>query len=225
MTGSIKTTLIATGVALVLLLGALAFVPFLLEDRVLELVRTQANGRLGASVDFEDLDLSLLSTFPTLTVEINGLDVTGKGVFEGRQLASVPRLAVGLDLTRLILDEQLLIESFTLDDPELHFLVNEDGEVNYDITKGSDEEPEPTVAEAEPRAFAVRLRQFEITGGLITYDAPGIHVSIEGLDHSGSAVIDDATYALTSSTTVEALTLPLRRIRCLRNAKASLNLR
>lgn len=225
MTGPVKTTLIAVGVALVLLLGALVLVPLLFEDRVLELVRTQVNERLEASVDFEDLDLSLLPTFPTLTVEIIGLEITGKGVFEGRQLASVPRLAAGLNLTRLILDEQLLIESFTLDDPELHFLVNEDGEANYDIVKESDEEPEPTEAEAEPRAFAVRLRQFEITDGLITYDAPGTHVSIEGLDHDGAPALDGATYAVASSMAAEALTVQLGRIRYLRKAKANLDVR
>jgi len=88
----------------------------------------QVNERLEATVDFEDVDLSLLSTFPTFTVEIVGLEIIGKGVFEGKQLASVRLLGAGMDLIRLVRDEQLLIESLTIDHPELHLLVNEDGE-------------------------------------------------------------------------------------------------
>jgi len=219
----VKTTLIAIGAALVLLLGALVLVPFLLEDRVDELVRRQVNERLEATVDFEDVDLSLLSTFPTFTVEIIGLEITGKGVFEGKQLASVRAVSAGLDLIRLILDEQLLIQSFTIDHPELHFLVNEDGEANYDIVKESDEEPEQTEADAEPEALAMRLHRFQLTAGLISYDAPGTHVLIEGLDHGGSAAIDGATYTVASSTAVESLSIQLGRIRYLKNAKVSLD--
>lgn len=209
--------------SLILLLTAFALAPFLLRDRVVELVRSQVNDRLEATVDFEDVDLSLLSTFPTLTVEFVGLEIIGEGVFEGKPLASARLLHAGVDLIRLIRDEQLLVESFTIDHPELHLLVNEDGEANYDIVKESDEEPEAAEADAEPESLALRLRRLEITGGLFTFEAPGTHVSIEGLNHGGSATIDGATYTVASSTTVEALSLQLGRIRYLKKAKMSLD--
>lgn len=219
----VKTTLFAIGASLLLLLAALALVPFFLQDRVVELVRSQLNERLEATVDFEDVDLSLLSTFPTFTVEIVGLEIFGKGVFEGNQLASIRSLGAGVELLSLIRDEQLLIESLIIDHLELHLLVNEDGGANYDIVKDSDDEPEAAEADAEPESLALRLRQFQITGGLITYEAPGTQVSIEGLDHDGSAMIDGATYTVASSTTVEALSFRLGRIRYLKEAKVGLD--
>ena len=65
-----KTTLIAIAVSIGLVLAALAIVPFVLKDRVAKLVRNELDERLDAAVDFEAIDLSLLSTFPTLTVEV-----------------------------------------------------------------------------------------------------------------------------------------------------------
>ena len=65
-----KTTLIAIAVSIELVLAALAIVPLVLKERVAKLVRNEFNERLDAAVDFETIDLSLLSTFPTLTVEV-----------------------------------------------------------------------------------------------------------------------------------------------------------
>ncbi|MDH3844236.1 MAG: AsmA family protein, partial [Myxococcales bacterium] len=219
----VKTTLIAIGASLLLLLAALALVPFLLKDRVVELVRRQVNEQLEATVDFEDVELSLLSTFPALTIEVVGLEVAGAGEYEGVTLASVQSLRAGVDLRRLVRDDQLLIESATVDQPEIYLIVNEDGEANYDIVKAADEEEE-TEAEDEPGALRLRLQQFQVTRGRIEYDAPGAEVSLEGFEHQGSAFVDGATYTVSSTTTVESLTVRIGNVRYIRKAKARFDL-
>ena len=145
----LRAALIGVGASVLLSLGALLLAPFVLKDRVVALVERQISERLEATVAFEDVELSLLSTFPTLTIEVAGLEVVGAGAFEGVTLASVQSLRAGVDLTRLVRDEQLLIESATIDQPEIYLLVNEDGEANYDIVKAADEEE--IEAEDEPQ--------------------------------------------------------------------------
>ena len=63
-----------------------------------------------------------------------------------------------------------------------------------------------------------------MSGGRIEYGSPGTEVSLEGLEHHGSAVIEGATYTVSSSTTVESLTVRIAGVRYIKRAKASVNL-
>lgn len=218
----LKAVLLGVSASVVLLLAGILLTPWLLKDRVIELVERQVSERLDATVAFEDVDLSLLSTFPALTIEVVGLEVVGAGAFEGVTLASVRSFRAGVDLVRLLRDDQLLIESATIDQPGIFLRVNEDGEANYDIVKAADEEAIET--EEEPGALALRLRRYEISGGRIEYHAPSAEVSLEGLEHQGSAAIDGATYTVSSSTTVESLTVRGASVRYIRRAKVSVDL-
>ena len=77
---------------------ALVLVPVLLEDRIIERLRAELNEELNATVTFSDVDVSLLSTFPTLTAEITALKITGEDEFEGVTLFSAESVAAGVDL-------------------------------------------------------------------------------------------------------------------------------
>ena len=221
----VKIKLVALAAFIGLVIITLAIVPIVLKDRVATLVRNELNERLDATVDFKTIDLSLLSTFPTLTAEVVDLEITGKGVFEGKTLLSVRSLGAGIDLFSLVGDEQLVVESITIDHPEIHVLVTEDGVANYDIIKESSEEPEEAdPEEEEPGNVALQLRRYRIIDGAITYDAPGTHVSIDGLHHDGSATISGATQMLESKTTIDALFVKLGRVTYLKRAKVEVDI-
>ena len=221
----VKTTLITIAAFVGLMIVSLAIVPIVLKDRVVELVHNEANERLDATVDFKTIDLSLLSTFPTLTAEVVDLEITGKGVFEGKTLLSVRSFGAGVDLFGLVRDEQLVVESITIDHPEIHVLVTEEGVANYDIVNESSEEPEEAQPEEEDSDnIAFELRRYRIVDGAITYDAPGTHVSIEGLNHDGSATISGAMQSFASKTTVDALSVKLGRVTYLKKAKVGVDI-
>ena len=221
----VKVTLIAMAVLIGLLIGAVVIVPIVLQERVAKLVHDELNQRLDATVDFKSIDLSLLSTFPTLTAEVVDLEITGKGVFEGTTLLSVRSLGGGVDLFSLVGDEQLVVESITIDHPEIRVLVNEDGVANYDIVKerpDGAEETEPDEEESGNVAF--QLHRYRVIDGSITYDAPGTHMSIDGLHHDGSATISAVTQVLASNTTVDALSIKLGRVTYLKQAKVGVDI-
>ena len=217
----VKRTLVAIAVSIALMLTALALVPIVLRERVATLVRNELDERLDATVEFESIDLSLLSTFPTLTVEIVELIVTGKGTFEGHPLISVQSLEAGVDLFGLIGDDDLVVESIGVDRPDIHILVTEDGVANYDIVKVSAEESGgASLEEDESSELSLRLRGYEITDGTILYEAPGTRVSIDGLYHGGSATISGPRHTLASETTIEALSVKVGPVTYLKEAKA-----
>ncbi|MBW2192111.1 MAG: AsmA family protein, partial [Deltaproteobacteria bacterium] len=219
----VKVALIGMAALIGVLIAALIIVPLVLQERVAKLVRDELNERLDATVDFKNIDLSLLSTFPTLTAEIVDLEITGKGVFEGTTLLLVRSIAAGVDLFSLVGDEQLVVESITIGHPEIRVLVTEDGVANYDILKESPDEAEEAEDE-ESGNVAFQLQRYRIIDGSITYDAPGTHMSIDGLNHDGSATITAAIQVLASKTTVDALSIKLGRVTYLKEAKVGIEI-
>jgi hypothetical protein len=217
MNKPVKVTLIGMGVLVGAVIVALALVPILFKDRIVERLRSELNEALEATVDFSDVDVSLLSTFPTLTAEISGLKVVGEGDFEGVALVSAESVAAGVDLWALVVRDTIEIESLGIERPEAHLIVTEDGGANYDIIAEQSEEPGDTVEESEGLAFEVE--RYWINDGVITYDEPGIRVAAAGLFHEGRAKIAGSIQKLASKTTIEGLTIKLGQITYLRNAK------
>lgn len=215
-----KRTLVALAVLITLIFVALAVVPVLLKERVTTFVRNELEERLDATVEIESIDLSLLSTFPTLTIGVTELEVRGKGVFEGHPLISVESLGIGIDLWRLIGDDEIVVESIGIDHPVVHISETEDGVANYDIIKTTAAEPSPSSARGdESSELNLRLQRYEITDGTVVYEAPGIRVSIEGLSHDGSAMISGSRHALVSKTAIDALSVKAGRLTYLKKAK------
>lgn len=214
----VKVTLIGVAVLIGVIIVALVLVPILFEGRIIERLRTELNDQLNATITFSDVDVSLLSTFPTLTAEVSALKITGEGDFEGVTLVSAESIAAGVDLFALVVQDVIQIESIGIDHPEAHLIVTEDGKANYDIIAEQSEEPLEPKGESEDVAFEVE--RYWINDGVVTYDEPGISVAAMGLDHEGSAKISGSTQELASETTVDALTVKLGRITYLKEAKA-----
>jgi len=206
------------GSLLALVVLALVVIPLVFEDRVANLLRNELNERLDATVELRDIDLSLLTSFPTLTAEIRDLVITGKGEFEGEKLLSVRSVGVGVDLFELIGGEDLVVESISIDQPEVHVRVTKDGTASYDIVASTETE-EPASEETAGSELAFRIEEYRIRDGELSYDEPGVHVVASGLEHDGSAAIDDARQDLDSETTIDELTVELGRVTYVRKAR------
>ena len=60
----LKKILKITGIVLLVLIISLVSIPFLFKDKIKQMVITSINQNLDATVAFEDIDLSLLKSFP-----------------------------------------------------------------------------------------------------------------------------------------------------------------
>lgn len=61
----LRKVLLGLLIIIVLLVGALAAIPFLFKDELLAFAKTQINTYLTAKVDFDDFDVSIFKDFPT----------------------------------------------------------------------------------------------------------------------------------------------------------------
>lgn len=219
MNRPLRITLITCGALVLASIVALALVPVLFEDRIVELVRSELNERVDATIDFEDVDLTLLSTFPDLTVEVSALTISGKGKFEGIQLLSARAIRLGIDLFTLVRKDTIEIKSVTIERPTVHVVVTDDGAANYDIVA---ETPEPEKAPSGSLQF--EIKHYQIDDGSILYEQPGARLALEGLSHVGRLRVDGPVQMLSSETEVERITAKLGGIQYLKEARGKLTL-
>ncbi len=213
-----RNILIAVVAIFAVLAVGVALVPVLFRDQIVERLRGELNDRVDATVNFSDVDVSLLSTFPTLTAEVSELAITGKGDFAEVTLLKAKSIGAGIDLVGLVLRREITIESIEVKTPEVHLVVRADGKANYDIV------PEQADgAEAPDGAIAFEIKRLRIDDGSLTYVTPSVRVIVAGLEHDGRAKISGAIQELSLKTTVDELTARLGGISYLKKAKASLD--
>ncbi len=218
MKKSTRNILIGIVAVLGVLVVGLALVPVLFRDQIVERLRSELNDRVDATVTFSDVDLSLLSTFPTLTADVSELAITGKGDFAEVTLLKAKSIGAGIDLIGLVLRREITIESIEVNAPEVHIIVRPDGMANYDIVP---EQADGAATTGEAVAF--EIKRIRIDDGALTYVTPSVRVIVEGLEHDGRAKISGALQELFSRTTVDELTARLGGISYVKKAKASVD--
>jgi hypothetical protein len=57
-------------VLIILFVGALVAIPYFFKDEILTTVKTEINKSVNAKVDFADVDISLLRSFPDLSLRL-----------------------------------------------------------------------------------------------------------------------------------------------------------
>ena len=77
-----KKTLKVITVVFIILILFLFFAPMMFKGKIKELVTSQAGEYLNAKLEFADLDLSLIRSFPALSVRIDELSLSGINEFE-----------------------------------------------------------------------------------------------------------------------------------------------
>ena len=86
MTQKTKKRLSILVTVLFLISVALAALPFVFKDKIMVILRQELNKRLTAEVDFRDLKISFLRSFPDASVSLKDLYIAGKDDFEGDTL-------------------------------------------------------------------------------------------------------------------------------------------
>lgn len=165
-----KKFLLITVSLIVLIVGGLIAAPFLFKDKIFDLIKEQANNNVNATVSFDnDLDLSLIRSFPNLSLGIHNLSVVGVNEFEGDTLIALKTFSATLDIMSVIKGEQIKVIQILLDEPVINALVNKDGKANWDITKPSADTTTVTADTAETK-FNLTLKKLEIKHARIVYD-------------------------------------------------------
>lgn len=168
----------------VVILAIALIVPFALRGKIADIVKKEANGMLTATLDFEELDISLLRHFPNASVELKGLTLVGaEEPFVGDTIVAARRISVVVNLLSLFGDGGYEVTKVILADPALHAHKMADGAVNWDVMKPSEEEPAAEeAAEEKPSeeggsSFRLSVRDFRISGAVIRYEDDSTRMS------------------------------------------------
>jgi hypothetical protein len=168
-----KKILIIIGIVVALLIATLATIPIFFKQTLIEKAKITINRNLNAEVEFSDLKLSLLRSFPKVTLELTDVLVVGKGEFQNDTLLSIPSLRSKTALLQLFNKENIAIEEIILDHPVLNLVVGPTGNVNWDIAVESEQTPEvvSTPSEVnEEEGLELQLEKINIADANFIYE-------------------------------------------------------
>ena len=120
---------------IVILLAAAAAIPTFFRKEIDAKLKSTINNSINAKVDFKDLDLSLITSFPNLGIKINDLTIIGVDSFAKDTLANVKQLQLNVNLLSVIKGETYEINGVTLTEPTILAKVLKSGKANWDIMK------------------------------------------------------------------------------------------
>lgn len=220
--GRIAALGLALGVPAVAL-GGLLVAPALLHDDLLARLDAEIAAQTTAKVGHGDLQIDLLSAFPTATLTVRDVTVDNAAPFDGVRLAAIDEVRVGVDLWSLVAGGDPQIREVTVLHPVLDIRVDDQGRMNTDIAV-----PTPETTEAQPSsAYAIDLNAVRIQDLDLSYRdrAGGTELTLRDLDHHLTGRATDAGLAVDTRTTIAALGLTSGGVRLLKDAALALDLR
>jgi hypothetical protein len=158
-----------TGITLLVLIVFLIAAPFLFKDKIVSIVKEQANKNLNAKVDFGDFDLSLFSSFPDFRFRINDVRVVGINEFEGDTLAFIQELSTDINLKSVLSGDQYQINSIVIDKARILGKILKNGKANWDIAKTSSD-TSATAEDTSATKFSMKLKELKVKNTYIVYD-------------------------------------------------------
>lgn len=194
----LKRILKWSGITFLVLLILVIAAPFLFKDKLVQLVKDEANKSLNAKVDFGDFDLTLFSSFPDFRFKIQDVSVINMEPFAGDTLAYIKELSFDLNIKSVISGDKYQVNSVVIDEPKINGIVMHDGKANWDITKPSTDTTAAAPADTSATKFALKLKSLEIKHATITYN---------DMQGNMSAILKDLNYTMSGDFTQDVFVL------------------
>lgn len=217
----IKRILIALVVLIVLGVGFLLAAPIIFKDKIVANVKSGVNKALDAEVDFRDVNLSFLRSFPDVSLVVDDVEVMGIDTFAGLPLMTAKRAQVDVGFWSVVGgDGNYNIDEVILDEPFINLLVLTPELANYLIVPAGDEPVEET--SAAPATAQINLSRYEINNGTFIYDdrTTETYMKIEGLTTTGDGDFTAAVFDLDTDSKADAITLKQSGVTYLNKVKA-----
>ncbi|HEX8268734.1 MAG TPA: AsmA-like C-terminal region-containing protein [Flavobacterium sp.] len=199
----VKKILKIVGIFLLVMVIALAAIPFLFQDKIKQMVAETINKNLDATVAFEDVDLSLFKSFPQANVTVDKLSILNKAPFAGDTLAYIGELNLKMSIKEIFKDksEVMSIESVTSKNGLINILYNKDGVSNFDIAIENAEKK--NADKSDP--LALNIQNYAVENYMFRYydEKSKIKLVIDSLNHSGSGDFTQSKLNLATKSTAK----------------------
>ncbi|MBF8150255.1 AsmA family protein [Winogradskyella sp. F6397] len=191
------------GIVLLIFIAILIAIPFVLESKVDTIVQNYADENLNANLSFDDISLSLISSFPKAEISVDNLKITNRAPFEGETLATAKSLSFEMGVMQLLqgTEEPLEVNEIIANELLLVLKTNKTGAVNYDIVKESESETTPTDTE-NSSGFSFDIDNYELNNSAFTYidDTSNITFYLSEINHNGTGIFSGGKSELDTNT-------------------------
>ena len=197
-----KKTLKRIGYFLLIVFILLLIAPYAFQGQIKDMVKNYMNDNLNAKVEFSDVSLSLIRSFPKAHVSLEDLVITNYKPFENETLATVKSIALTMSVTELLNaggEEPVSVSSIVVKEALVNLKTNTLGNTNYDIAKSETSEE---VSADSTSGFAFDLENYSINNSALSYldEASNTTIYITELNHSGNGTFSESISELDTET-------------------------
>ncbi|WP_296317161.1 AsmA family protein [Winogradskyella sp. UBA3174] len=191
------------GIILLLFIAILITIPFVLESKIDAIVQNYADENLDADLSFDDIRLSLISSFPKAEVSVENLKIINRAPFKDETFATAKSLSFEMPLMQLFkgTEAPLVINEIIADELLLTLKTNKNGSVNYDITKEGEVSNEVTT-DTTSGSFSFDIKNYELNNSALTYIDEGTNTLFYAteINHNGKGVFSGGLSELDTKT-------------------------
>lgn len=192
------------GIVLLLFIAILIAIPFVLESKIDAIVQNYADSNLDADLSFDDISLSLISSFPKAEVSVENLKITNRAPFKGETLATAKSLSFEMGMMQLLnsTEDPLEINEIIADELLLVIKTNKTGAVNYDIVKETETTTEAPTETESSAGFSFDIDHYELNSSAFTYidDTSNMSFYLTEINHNGTGIFSGGKSELDTNT-------------------------
>ena len=217
-----KKIIISVVLLFVLIIVSLVAIPYLFKDNIVAFVKKEVNKDLTATVNFDDVDITLFKSFPNATLLLKGVTVVNNAPFEGDSLFFAEQINLDFGVKQLFKKDlkSLVVKDIEVTKAVVKLKVNTEGISNWDITK-----PSTTPELEKVSTFQMNIQQYVIQNSNVFYvdQESGMEMIIKGLQHSGKGDFTASKAAINTTSTANELTFIMNKIPYIHKAKITLD--
>ncbi len=223
-----KKIIIAIFVFVILFLIAAVAIPIVFKDKFQTYALEMINKDLEAEIKFSDVSISLIRSFPQLSLGIDDLSIIRKDAsVRSDTIALVDQVFLEFNVVDLFKNsENIKVREVNIRDADVYLHTSKEGISNYDIYDSGDSTPEQSSGST---AFKnIELKAYSVANSDLFYhdEAGKIKVEIQSLDHEGKGNFDLVQFDLETLTQIDELSFSQNNIKYLNkvNLTSSLDL-
>ncbi len=182
-----------SGISLLSLLALLFILPYLFPDTIAQKIKGWVNRSITSKLEFSRARLSFYDHFPSLTLTLHDVSLTGSAPFEQDTLIHAREIALGIDLAT-VFSNSIKIDKIFLSDGDVVVKVNKKGQANYNIYQSVD-----TANTGDSGGeTGLQLKSIVLENINIHYEDQSIPLTIiaEQFNYKGSGDLDQSVFDL-----------------------------
>ncbi|TDW48072.1 AsmA protein [Flavobacterium sp. 270] len=194
-----------TGIVIAGILLLLFLLPILFPGKIASEVKKVANERLDSKLEFSNSKLSFFTHFPSLTVSLDDLSLTGSKPFSNDTLLKAEQVAFGINLKRLIFDNEVKINKLYVSKADINIMVNQKGEANYNIYVAPEDRDNKKDPNEPEEGTAIKLERIDLEDCNVKYNdrSAKIMVDAKGFNYVGKGDLSEDIFDLRTDAKID----------------------